>query len=79
VTPIAVLIADDSVVVRRVMTNVLSADPDIRVVGTAGSGRTALEKIEELKPEILILDIEMPRWTAWRPYGTCAGCTRACR
>jgi two-component system, chemotaxis family, protein-glutamate methylesterase/glutaminase len=60
VTPIAVLIADDSVVVRRVMTNVLSADPDIRVVGTAGSGRTALEKIEELKPEILILDIEMP-------------------
>jgi CheY-like chemotaxis protein len=60
VTPIAVLIADDSVVVRRVMTNVLSADPHIRVVGTAGSGRIALEKIEELKPEILILDIEMP-------------------
>jgi two-component system, chemotaxis family, protein-glutamate methylesterase/glutaminase len=60
VTPIAVLIADDSVVVRRVMTNVLSADPDIRVVGAAGSGRIALKKIEELKPEILILDIEMP-------------------
>jgi two-component system chemotaxis response regulator CheB len=60
VTPIAVLIADDSVVVRRVMTNVLSADPHIRVVGTAGSGRIALEKIEELKLEILILDIEMP-------------------
>jgi two-component system chemotaxis response regulator CheB len=60
VTPIAVLIADDSVVVRRVLTNVLSADPDIRIVGTAGSGRIALEKIEELKPEILILDIEMP-------------------
>ena len=59
-TPIAVLIADDSVVVRRVMTNVLSDDPDIQVVGTAGSGRIALEKIEELKPEILILDIEMP-------------------
>lgn len=59
-TPIAVLIADDSVVARRVLTNVLSADPDIRVVGTAGSGRIALEKIEELKPEILILDIEMP-------------------
>ena len=59
-TPIAVLIADDSVVVRRVLTNVLAADPDIRVVGTAGSGRIALEKIEELNPEILILDIEMP-------------------
>jgi two-component system, chemotaxis family, protein-glutamate methylesterase/glutaminase len=60
VTPIAVLIADDSVVVRRVLTNVLSADPDIRVVGTAGSGRIALEKIQELQPDILILDIEMP-------------------
>jgi two-component system chemotaxis response regulator CheB len=57
---IAVLVVDDSVVVRRIMTNVLSADPDLRVVGTAASGRSALEKIEELKPEILILDIEMP-------------------
>jgi two-component system chemotaxis response regulator CheB len=60
VGPIAVMIVDDSVVVRRIMTNVLSADPGLRVVGTAASGRSALEKIEELKPEILILDIEMP-------------------
>jgi two-component system chemotaxis response regulator CheB len=60
VGPIAVLVVDDSVVVRRIMTNVLSADPGLRVVGTAASGRSALEKIEELKPEILILDIEMP-------------------
>ena len=62
---IAVLIADDSVVARRVMTNVLSADPDIRVVGTAGSGRIALEKIEEenadeLTPErIAALEVEL--------------------
>ena len=59
-TPIAVLIVDDSVVVRRIMTNVLSSDPEVRVVGTAASGRSALEKIEQLAPDIMILDIEMP-------------------
>ena len=58
--PIAVLIVDDSMVVRRIMTNVLSSDPAIRVVGTAASGRSALEKIEQLAPDIMILDIEMP-------------------
>jgi two-component system chemotaxis response regulator CheB len=60
VRPIAVLVADDSAVVRRIMTKVLSADPGLWVIGTAASGRRALEKIEELQPEILILDIEMP-------------------
>ena len=58
--PIAVLIVDDSMVVRRIMTNVLSSDPGIRVVGTAASGRSALEKVGELAPDIMILDIEMP-------------------
>jgi two-component system chemotaxis response regulator CheB len=60
VAPIAVLLVDDSMVVRRIMTNVLSADPDITVVGTAASGRSALEKVEQLAPDIMILDIEMP-------------------
>jgi two-component system, chemotaxis family, protein-glutamate methylesterase/glutaminase len=60
VEPIAVLVVDDSVVVRRIVTNVLSEDPAIRVVGSAASGRSALEKIEQLAPDILTLDIEMP-------------------
>jgi two-component system chemotaxis response regulator CheB len=60
VRPIAVLIVDDSVVVRRIMTNVLSSDPGVRVVGTAASGRSALEMIEQVAPDIMILDIEMP-------------------
>jgi two-component system chemotaxis response regulator CheB len=60
VAPIAVLLVDDSMVVRRIMTSVLSADPDITVVGTAASGRSALEKVEQLAPDIMILDIEMP-------------------
>jgi two-component system, chemotaxis family, protein-glutamate methylesterase/glutaminase len=58
--PIAVLVVDDSVVVRRIVTSILSEDPGIQVVGTAASGRSALEKIEQLAPDILTLDIEMP-------------------
>jgi chemotaxis protein methyltransferase CheR len=60
VEPIAVLVVDDSVVIRRIVTNILSEDDGIRVVGTAASGRSALEKIERLAPDILTLDIEMP-------------------
>ena len=58
--PIAVLVVDDSVVIRRIVTKILSEDDGIRVVGTAASGRSALEKIEQLAPDILTLDIEMP-------------------
>jgi two-component system chemotaxis response regulator CheB len=60
VEPIAVLVVDDSAVVRRMVAGVLEADPGIRVVGTAASGRSALEQIERLAPDILTLDLEMP-------------------
>jgi two-component system chemotaxis response regulator CheB len=60
VEPIAVLVVDDSAVVRRIVTGVLQADPGIRVVGTAASGSAALQEIERLAPDILTLDIEMP-------------------
>ncbi|MFM9065998.1 MAG: chemotaxis-specific protein-glutamate methyltransferase CheB [Planctomycetota bacterium] len=55
-----VLIADDSVVVRRVVTEELGAQPDIEVVGSASNGRSALEKLAQLSPDLVILDIEMP-------------------
>ncbi len=57
---ISVLVVDDSVVIRRLVTNVLSDDPDIDVVGTASSGRIALSRIRQLKPDIVTLDVEMP-------------------
>lgn len=57
---IRVLVADDSLVVRRVVREELSAQPDIEVVGEAANGRIALEKLETLIPDIVILDIEMP-------------------
>ncbi|RBY92204.1 chemotaxis response regulator protein-glutamate methylesterase [Blastococcus sp. TBT05-19] len=58
--PIKVMVVDDSVVVRKIVTDVLSADPDIDVVGTAVNGKVALGKLEQLKPDLITMDIEMP-------------------
>lgn len=57
---ISVLVVDDSVVIRRLVTDVLAADRDIRVVGTAPNGKIALDKIEQLQPDLVTLDVEMP-------------------
>lgn len=55
------LIADDSPTFRWVLKELLERDPDIRVVGEAVDGRDALEKTLELKPDVLTLDVNMPR------------------
>jgi two-component system chemotaxis response regulator CheB len=57
---ISVLVVDDSVVIRRLVTSVLDEDPDITVVGTAASGRIALAKLQQVAPDCVTLDIEMP-------------------
>jgi two-component system chemotaxis response regulator CheB len=57
---IRVLVVDDSLVVRRVVTEELAAQADIEVVGQAANGRIALERAAELRPDLIILDIEMP-------------------
>ncbi|WP_331272283.1 protein-glutamate methylesterase/protein-glutamine glutaminase [Motilibacter aurantiacus] len=57
---IRVLVVDDSAVVRRIVAQVLDAEPGISVVGTAQNGRIALDKLVELSPDAVTLDIEMP-------------------
>jgi len=57
---IRVLVVDDSVVIRRLVTQTLERDPEITVVGTAADGRLALAKVEQLEPDLVTLDIEMP-------------------
>ncbi len=57
---IRILVVDDSVVVRRMLTNILSADPDIEVVGAAANGSIALAKIPQVNPDSIVLDLEMP-------------------
>jgi len=58
---IRVLIVDDSAVIRKVVSEALSTDPEIEVVGTAMDPYIARDKIVQLKPDVLTLDIEMPR------------------
>jgi two-component system, chemotaxis family, protein-glutamate methylesterase/glutaminase len=60
VTRIRVLVVDDSVVVRRLVTDSLSRDPEIEVVGFASNGRIAQAKVEQLAPDLVTMDIEMP-------------------
>lgn len=56
-----VLIVDDSAVVRQVFSRELAQDPDIEVIGTAPDPYLARDKIVQLKPDVITLDIEMPR------------------
>ncbi len=58
--PISVLVVDDSVVVRRLVTLALENTEGIEVVGVAANGQIALSKIEQLKPDVITMDIEMP-------------------
>jgi two-component system chemotaxis response regulator CheB len=57
---IRVLVVDDVAMVRRLVVDAVSIDPDIQVVGTAANGREALEKIPVVAPDLLVLDYEMP-------------------
>src|SRR5580700_9882208 len=57
---IRVLVVDDSVVIRRLVTHALEEEPSIEVVGSASNGVFALQRIPQLNPDVLTLDIEMP-------------------
>jgi two-component system chemotaxis response regulator CheB len=59
--PIRVLIVDDSAIVRKILTEALAGEPDLEVVGSAPDPYVARDKILTLRPDVLTLDIEMPR------------------
>ncbi|NCC96698.1 MAG: chemotaxis response regulator protein-glutamate methylesterase [Synergistales bacterium] len=59
--PIKVLIIDDSALVRKIFTEELSRDPEIEVVGTAPDPFIGRDKIVQLQPDVVVLDVEMPR------------------
>lgn len=58
--PIRVLVVDDSIVIRRLVSDILKTDAEIEVVGTAVNGKVALDKLPTLKPDVMTLDVEMP-------------------
>jgi two-component system chemotaxis response regulator CheB len=57
---IRVLVVDDSLFMRRMMSDLLSRDPELEVVGTARDGQEGLEQARQLKPDVITLDVEMP-------------------
>lgn len=57
---VKVLVVDDTIFYRKILTDVLSVFPYVEVVGTANNGEIALSRIKSLKPDILTLDVEMP-------------------
>ncbi|HXP15667.1 MAG TPA: response regulator, partial [Terriglobales bacterium] len=62
-TPVRVLVVDDSALMRKLIPQILQTDSSIEVVGTAIDGNFGLKKIEELKPQVVTLDLEMPGMT----------------
>ncbi len=57
---IRILVVDDSVVIRKVLCDTLSQDAELEIVGSASDGRIALSKIQQLNPDLVTLDVEMP-------------------
>lgn len=61
--PLQILIADDHPIPRRGLCEVIETDPDLKLIGQAADGETALRLMEELQPDVAILDVNMPRLT----------------
>ncbi len=58
--PLRVMVVDDTVLYRKIVSDVLAELPDVEVVGSAHNGKAAITKLASLKPDLLTLDIEMP-------------------
>src|SRR5438128_3509756 len=58
--PLRILVVDDSVVIRKLLLETLAKEELFEVVGSASDGRIALSKIDQLKPDLVTLDLEMP-------------------
>jgi len=57
---VRVLVVDDAVVIRRLVGDLIEADPELELVGVAANGRIALQRITQLRPDVVTLDVEMP-------------------
>lgn len=68
---IRVLIADDEAMIRSALAALLRLEPDLEVVAECADGAEALREAARLKPDVCLLDVEMPGSTAWRSPSAC--------
>lgn len=73
---IRVLVVDDSAVMRKLISSLLERDPEIEVIATAIDGLFALTKVEQLKPDVVTLDVDMPRMDGLTALGEMVSKTR---
>ena len=59
--PVRIMLADDHTIVRQGLARLLEEQPDLKVIGEATNGRDAVDKAKQLKPDVVIMDIAMPR------------------
>ena len=71
-----VLIADDQALVRTGLRKILESEPDIEVVGEAGDGGEAVERARLVRPQVVLMDIRMPRMSGLEATRRLAGSTR---
>lgn len=55
-----VLVVDDAIMMRTIISNLLAEDPEVAVAGTAANGKEALDKLGTVQPDVILLDLEMP-------------------
>ena len=60
-SPVRIMLADDHTIVRQGLARLLEEQPDLKVIGEATNGRDAVDKAKQLKPDVVIMDIAMPR------------------
>ena len=73
---IRVLVVDDSALMRKLISNLLEADPEIEVIATAIDGYFALSKVDQLKPDVVTMDVDMPRMDGLTALSEIAGKNR---
>ena len=64
--PLRILIADDNAMIRKLLCELLESEPGWTVCGEAVNGEDAIEKAAELRPDVLLLDMSMPRVDGWQ-------------
>jgi two-component system chemotaxis response regulator CheB len=57
---VSVLVVDDSLICRQLISQALSQDPDLQIVGTCADGKEALARVRELRPNVITMDVDMP-------------------